>query len=742
MAKTQREQHALAMARFDRAYTPQETVREKCIEATRFARVPGGQWEGATTAGTKLNDHFEKYPKFEINKVATELNRIISEYRNNRITVKFRPGDKEASEELSNKLNGLFRADYQETDGGEACDNAFDDGATGGFGCFRLTTKLVNEYDPMDERQRIAIEPIYDPARSVWFDPDAKKYDKSDADWAFCMYSLSHDKYEEEYNKDPSSMDITTLSSWEYDWFSADVVYIAKYYEVRKESVDIVSYQQPLTGEIAKYDSDQIEDIADELFEAGFIEVARRSVKRRRIYVSVIDGDGFLDRPRRIPGEHIPLIPMYGKRWFIDDIERVEGHVAKAMDPQRLYNMQVSMLADSSTQDPGQTPIVDMEQIRGLESYWAERNKKRPAFLPLRAVKDKSGNIIQAANVAGYTQPPVLNQAMATLLQLTSADIQEVTGGSQAMQQMPSNIAQETVNSLMNRSDMASFIYLDNMAKSLKRAGEVWLSMAREVYGSEREVRIVNEDGTDDVVIMSESVRDNESDQVVALNDLTVGRYDVTVDVGPSYTARRDATVSSLTQLLNGMLPTDPQRPALMGIIIDNVDGEGLDDFKSFNRKQLLTQGVVQPRNQEEAQIVQQAQQSQQNQPSPEVITAMANDKLATAEMMNAENKGKEVQVKLINAETERLNAETERLLVGAKIADLLASVDSKNSETSREAVKLLASLQQQGEQSSRDNLELALKSNSQRHSQVLDAAKLINQSNPPTQSPADSMPS
>ncbi|WP_414004204.1 portal protein, partial [Salmonella enterica] len=26
---------------------------------------------------------------------------------------------------------------------------------------------------------------------------------------------------------------------------------------------------------------------------------------------------------------------------------------------------------------------------------------------------------------------------------------------------------------------MASFIYLDNMAKSLKRAGEVWLSMAR-----------------------------------------------------------------------------------------------------------------------------------------------------------------------------------------------------------------------------------------------------------------------
>ncbi|EMX8839671.1 portal protein, partial [Escherichia coli] len=220
MAETLEKKHERIMLRFDRAYSPQKEVREKCIEATRFARVPGGQWEGATAAGTKLDEQLEKYPKFEINKVATELNRIIAEYRNNRITVKFRPGDREASEELANKLNGLFRADYEETDGGEACDNAFDDAATGGFGCFRLTSMLVNEYDPMDDRQRIAIEPIYDPSRSVWFDPDAKKYDKSDALWAFCMYSLSPEKYEAEYGKKPpASLDVTSMTSWEYDWF-------------------------------------------------------------------------------------------------------------------------------------------------------------------------------------------------------------------------------------------------------------------------------------------------------------------------------------------------------------------------------------------------------------------------------------------------------------------------------------------------------------------------------------------
>lgn len=732
MAETLEKKHERIMLRFDRAYTPQQDVREKCIEATRFARVPGGQWEGATAAGTKLDDQFEKYPKFEINKVATELNRIIAEYRNNRITVKFRPGDKEASEELANKLNGLFRADYEETDGGEACDNAFDDAATGGFGCFRLTSMLVNEYDPMDERQRIAIEPVYDPSRSVWFDPDAKKYDKSDALWAFCMYSLSPEKYEAEYGKTPpASLDVTTMTSWEYDWFEPEVVYIAKYYEVRKESVDVISYRQPITGEIATYDSDQIEDIEDELALAGFQEVARRSVKRRRVYVSVVDGQNFLEKPRRIPGEHIPLIPVYGKRWFIDDIERVEGHIAKAMDPQRLYNLQVSMLADTAAQDPGQIPIVGMEQIRGLEKHWEARNKKRPAFLPLREVKDKAGNIIAGATPAGYTQPAVMNQALAALLQQTSADIQEVTGGSQAMQQMPSNIAQETVNNLMNRADMASFIYLDNMAKSLKRAGEVWLSMAREVYGSDREVRVVNEDGTDDIALMNAQVVDRQTGQVVALNDLSTGRYDVTVDVGPSYTARRDATVSTLTQVLQSMLPQDPMRPVIQGIILDNLDGEGMDDFKEFNRKQLLTSGAVKPRNESEEQIVAQAQAAQQQQPNPEMVAAMAQDKLANAELQKAANEQADIQVKAFKAQTDAQVA-------AAKVVEILASADSKQKEDIREALKLLGQFQQQQGDNARADAELVLKGQAQGHSERMDITNLFKSS----QSPADSLPS
>ncbi|MFS1564186.1 MAG: portal protein [Candidatus Arsenophonus phytopathogenicus] len=729
MAETLHKRHEQIMLRFDRAHSSQEEVRSKCIEATRFARVPGGQWEGATVAGSEVKKYFAKYPKFEINKISNELNRIISEYRNNRITVKFRPGDKEASEELANKLNGLFRADYEETDGGEACDNAFDDAATGGFGCFRLTTNLVNELEPMDERQRICLEPIYDPARSVWFDPDAKKYDKSDAQWAFCMYSLSVDKYKAQYNKDPATLDGRIEKTWDYDWFDNDIVYIAKYYEVKKESVDVISFRNPFTNETVTYDSDQLQLVQDDLEDIGFIEEARRTIKRKRVYVSVIDGDGFLEKAQRIPGDHIPLIPVYGKRWFIDDIERVEGHIAKAMDAQRLYNLQVSMLADSATQDTGSIPIVGKSQIKKLEKYWETRNKDRPAFLPLNEIVDKQGNIIAPPTPIGYTQPQPLNQAMAALLQQTSSDIQEVTGSSQAMQQMPSNIAKETVNNLMHRSDMSSFIYLDNMAKSLKRAGEVWLSMAREVYGSDREVRIINDDGTDDIALMSVAIKDKQTGQVVAMNDLSTGRYDVTVDVGPSYTARRDATVSVLTNLLAGMLPQDPMRAVVQGIILDNMDGEGLDEFKDYNRKQLLTQGVVKPRNAEEAQVVDQAQQQAQ-QPNAELVAAQGVLMQGQAEVQKAKNEELSIQVKAFQAQTEARVAE-------AKVVQLLASADSTKRSEIREALKMLHQFQKEQGDSSRADAELILKATDTQHKKNRDVEKTL-QSQPNLKSPAD----
>ncbi|WP_245677457.1 portal protein [Candidatus Arsenophonus triatominarum] len=199
--------------------------------------------------------------------------------------------------------------------------------------------------------------------------------------------------------------------------------------------------------------------------------------------------------------------------------------------------------------------------------------------------------------------------------------------------------------------------------------------------------------------------------------------------MGPSYTARRDATVSVLTNLLAGMLPQDPMRAVVQGIILDNMDGEGLDEFKDYNRKQLLTQGVVKPRNAEEAQVVDQAQQQAQ-QPNAELVAAQGVLMQGQAEVQKAKNEELSIQVKAFQAQTEARVAE-------AKVVQILASADSTKRSEIREALKMLHQFQKEQGDSSRADAELILKATDMQHKQSLDVAKTI-QSQNNQQSPAD----
>ncbi|AOI31125.1 portal protein [Citrobacter freundii] len=706
--------HRKALCNFDNAYTATQDMREQIIEAQRFVRVSGAQWEGSTNAGYSFDEgRFEHYPRFELNKIARECDRIIGEYRQNRISVRFRPKDGQASEALAEKMNGKFRADYQETSGGEACDNAFDDAVTGGFGCWRMCADYEDEMDPSNEQRRVSLLPVYDPATCVFFDQDSKQYDRSDAMWAMEMFSMTPKAFEAEYPDSIAASLSKDDSGTQYDWSTPDAIYVGRYYEVRIEKAKLSAWRNPVTGATAIYDDEQIKDIEDELAAGEFEMLGEREVKRRRVYCGLLSGAEWLKEPERIPGEHIPLIPVYGRRSFVDNQERIEGHAAKAMDAQRLENLMVSMIADNATQAGGDgIPVVDVDMIPGpLGSHWAERNKKRPAYLPMVSLKNKNGDITAQAQVSSYTPPTQMPPALAGLLQYTGTAIQQITGASQ-LENMPSNVATDTVDSIFNRMDTQSYIYMDNMAKSMRRAGVVWLSMAREVYGSDTPMRIVNEDGTDDVALMNGAVIDRQTGEEVALNDLSQGNYEVTVDVGQSFATRRDATVKSLLSMLALIPPGTPKHDLVSSMILDNMDGEGIDDLKEYNRNQLLLSGVIKPRTPEEKQMVAQAKAQQQNQPSPDMVNALANQGLAVAENKKADNQSMSLQI-------EAAKVITQDKLADAKIAEIF---NSMNLDQRKEFRELMA---QQGD-NARADAELILKSQAQGHTQRMDLTSLM----------------
>lgn len=665
------------------AISVSQPERKKMLEVARFVRVPGAQWEGSTGAGFELDDgRFEKYPRYEVNKLGRENDRLITDYRLNRITVMFRPKDTAASELMADKLNGKFRADFNESSGGEAVDNCYADGIDGGFGAFRLSADLEDENDPENEQKQVRFHPIYDPVSSVFFDPDSKQYDRSDATWCAELFSMSRAKYERKYPKKMSPSEIGQVdTSRMFDWVQDDLVFLARYYEVKLEDVTVTAYTNPITGQQEIYDEDEIEDVADDLERDGFEKGKSRTIKRRKVYCGIMSGGEWIEDPVLIAGEWIPVIPFYCRRSFIDSKERVTGHAAQAMDVQRVENVLVSLLVDNAMQAGGDNiPIVDIEFLPGpLRQAWEMRNKNRPAMLPMQSQRDAKGNIVAQAQVGGYTPSTPLSAGAAGLLEYTGTAMQQITGASNT-ENMPSNLATDTVEAIFARIDGTSALYMDNLRKSLRHAGRVWLSMARECYGSETPMRIVDEQGNDSLVLMSAAITDQDTGEIHGLNDISRGRYEVEADVGQSSQTRRQQLVRNLTALLATTDPASDTYQIILGLILDNTDGEGLQDVKEWNRNKLIAMGVVKPQTQAEEKALAQAKEEQASQPpSSDMVAAQGIAARGQAAIMGEENKRIDQETKRMKLWLDTYTAYQNGKLTQAQVLEALAKVDNMN---------------------------------------------------------------
>jgi hypothetical protein len=275
--------------------------------------------------------------------------------------------------------------------------------------------------------------------------------------------------------------------------------------------------------------------------------------------------------------------------------------------------MQLSRLGEISALSPIAKPIFTPEQVGGHQVMWAEDNLKNYPYLLVNPITGPNGEVQPAGPVA-HTKPPEVPPAMAALLQITETDMQDILGSQQGAEQVVSNISGKAVELIQQRLDMQTFIYMSNMAKAVRRCGEVWLSMAKEVYAeSGRVLKTVGPQGeTEPVEMMRPILVDGEQTYE---NDLTKMKFDVTVDVGPSFTSRRDATVRAVTGLMQ--MITDPQdAQVLQGVALMNMDGEGLEDARRYFRRKLVGMGVVEPTEKEQQEMAAQAQVAAQQPPS------------------------------------------------------------------------------------------------------------------------------
>jgi hypothetical protein len=655
--------HYSAITEFDDTQSALRDERLQCLKDRRFYSIAGAQWEGP------LTEQFENKPKFEVNKIHLSVIRIINEYRNNRISVDFKAKGGKVNDRLADTCDGLYRADENDSVADEAYDNAFEEAVGGGFGAWRLRTEYEDDEDPDDDQQRIMIEPIFDADSSVYFDLQAKRQDKSDAKRCWVLTSMTREAYEEEWNDDVSSWP-KTVYDHEFDWATPDVVYVAEYYQV-EETRQTIHIWQHLDGKEERLTDEELEEKLEVLESVGAEEVRTKKIRKKRIHKYIMSGAAVLEDCGYIAGNCIPIIPVYGKRWFIDNVERCMGQVRLAKDPQMLKNMQLSKLGEISALGSVEKPILTPEQIAGHQLMWEEDNIKNYPYLLINPIEDLNGNE-QSMGPIAYTKTAMIPQALAALLQLTEDDINDLLGNNQQGEQMQGGISTETAHLIQNRLDMQTFIYMSNFAKAMKRCGEVWLSMAKDTYvEDDREMETLTEDGAAGAVQLNRPAL-GEGGEVIYENDLSHAKMKVVTSVGPSSSTRRMATVRALTTMMEKT--DDPETKQVLGAMtMMNMEGEGVEDVREYFRMKLLRMGVIKP-TEEEAQQLAQEQANAEPSAQDQYLEAAAAKELAEASEKQANTILKQAQADKARAET----------------AETIVDIDGKEQQQAMEVIEKL----------------------------------------------------
>lgn len=657
--------HERALKRFDATAVPQMEMRAEALMSRRFISIPGAMWEGP------WGEQFENSIKVEIDKISRGVDKIVTDYRENRVVPDYRPAGGESDQDTADTLDGIHRADDHFFKAQEARDNAFEEAVAGGFGAYRLTNEYEDPYDKDSDAQRI--NPgllIADADQRVFFDINAKRYDKSDARFGFVLTAYSKDAAREEFGDD-------CLTDWpenrltvQYGWFQPDMVIVAEYYEKVDKDEILYVLTHPLLDEEERFWASEItpEELEERKAQGWTVKTRRR--KRCRILKYTLSGAELLIEHGPIAGDRIPIVPVYGKRWFVDNMERFRGHVSKRMDAQRIYNAKVSKLAETDSLAPNEVPLVTPEQIAGHEDAWADANILRSPYRLINPLIDPAtGQIVQTGPVGNIT-PPSLAPVAAALMQIASADLTE---DDQNVDEVKANTSAEAMDIAATRVDAKSGIYLDNMRQSVQCEAEIYLGMAREVYYEPgREVETMDEEGGDGVAVLHEQFTDSQGVFRIR-NDIARGKYKVVCSVTEATATRRDKTVKSCLNTATVAQAAGDTELATVATLtaVMNQDGEGMNDLQSYARKRLVSMGVVQP-NEEEQRAMEEAAQNQQPDATQAALMAQAEEFQASAALKMAQ--------------TDKAEADT--ALSKAKVVETLASAGQKAAQTGQTVVQ------------------------------------------------------
>lgn len=492
-------------------------------------------------------------PCLTINKLPGFLDSIVGEQRQNRPSIKIVGVDSDSDPEVATIYTGLVRNIEAQSDAELAYDTAFESAAACGRGAYRIVTRYEGP-DTFD--QDIFIERIPNPF-VFYYDPSAIKLDLSDAKYQFLTEMMSLEEYERRFPKhEPIPWD--HLDSTDQNWFLKDQIRVAEYWEKTYKKTKVYLLRDGTVTQQKPEDESLIE--------------AERTHDVPKIMAYYLSGNEVIEGPSEWPSQYYSVIPVWGKELWVGGKRKLRGAIRFAKDGQRMYNYFRSVSVETTAMSPKDPWILSAEQIGGFSEQWQDAHQKTYAYL-LYSHHDGQPPPYRAG-------PPQLSTAIAGEVQIADQDMRDTTGIHEASMGIPSN--EKSGRAIRERrmsGDRSSFPYMDNLTRALRQGGRVILDLIPKIYDHDRIVRILGEDGKENFVpvnvqpgdpnqIMSQvkgkNFPGNETPINRILNDLTVGKYDVVVTVGPSYDTQRQENADSMIEFAQAL----PQQAPMFADLI------------------------------------------------------------------------------------------------------------------------------------------------------------------------------
>ena len=650
--------------RYERAVEADGDNRVLGIEDLKFVTVPGSHWD------EKQKKARRGKPCYEFPILRSHWRQVVNDQKKARPGIKVRAvedGDVEGAE----LRQGIIRNIESVSNAERAYDGAFELMTATGFGAFRITTEYSHD-DAWD--QDICVRSIADPLSSVWFDPDAKEPDLRDAKYCFVEESISREDFKARYPKaDP--VDFESAKNYGMaEWFREKTVRVAEYYRLVPVEKTLLLLSDGRTMDKAEITP----EAAQQLTAEGVSVVRERACKTTKVVMSIVSGKEEIDGPHDMVFSRIPIIACYANRHFIDGRWVWAGMVRFSRDPQRLLDYNLTTAQEVLAKLPRATPLVTPKMLegKGVKEIWDAMSTTDLAYAPFTPDP-------QMPQGPQYLSPPPVHAAFAQMAQISTDMLNASDGIFDASVGARSNeTSGKAIMARQQEGDTATFDYQDSLSFAIQSAGEIILSALPKVYDTPRIMRVLGKDGGENIVKINESMPDGK-----VMNDLSAGKYDVTVTTGPGYDTQRMEFVDMLTQL-------GQTNPAIAAGVPDLI--VGAMDFpkaeEAAERLKLLLpppiQQALSQKDQSPAVMQLQGQLQQVQQVAQQHIEAMQQEmQQLQAKAQSKDDAILRERIAATQLEIDRYNAVTNRMKLGVQVQEAEAefAFDHANAEADRQ---------------------------------------------------------